>query len=73
MTPHTHTHAHTCLDVARFFLPLPEGWEHVIGGNIPHPFFVDHINRRTQTLDPRPVPMGWEQVRDTSRVGKPSI
>jgi hypothetical protein len=51
-----------------FFLPLPDGWEHVMGGEVLHPFFVDHSNRRTQTLDPRPVPRGWEQVRAIAAV-----
>ena len=55
-------------DARSFFLPLPDGWEHVMGGEVLHPFFVDHKNRITQTLDPRPVPRGWEQVRAAATV-----
>jgi hypothetical protein len=31
-------------------------------GSTPHPFFIDHVHQRTQTLDPRPLPTGWEQM-----------
>ena len=31
-------------------------------GSTPHPFFIDHINQRTPTLDPRPLPTRWEQM-----------
>lgn len=58
MAVHSREGGATC----RFFLPLPDGWEHVMDGSTPHPFFIDHVHQRTQTLDPRPLPTGWEQM-----------
>eukprot|EP01134_Creolimax_fragrantissima_P003682 CFRG3682T1 len=55
-------------------LPLPPGWEMRVSGT-GQPYFVDHMNRRTQWVDPRsqmaqmPLPRGWAQgVTNEGRV-----
>ncbi|RWS06015.1 Protein kibra-like protein [Dinothrombium tinctorium] len=60
-------------------LPLPPGWEVVTDAETGRPFYVDHINRRTQWIDPRDrltkplsfadcvgdeLPYGWEMGYD---------
>ncbi|KNC87738.1 hypothetical protein SARC_00172 [Sphaeroforma arctica JP610] len=54
--------------------PLPPGWEMRVSGS-GQPYFVNHLERRTQWVDPRsemaqmPLPRGWAQgVTNEGRV-----